>query len=334
MSRSTVDQNTQERILFAAERHPDGIPQSALQDALPDLSLEMLSNGINQLLRLCRLTVYKTLEDNQEGLKYKFVSKDDASKLRGLSMDDMLIYQLIREAKTQGVWSRDLKLRSNLQQAQVARILKILEQRTLIKAVRSVEGANRKVYMLYDLEPAREVTGGAWYTDRHLDSEFVGQAREICLQYISQMGNTTLDKIVEFIRLKNVFHVELTAEDIMSVRKWMKRDERVGFGRTREAAAIVGHRSCACCCSSRSISISPLVRFRTHFSPTGDQHAHIRREGGGSALWRSRDGRRGRGSIPASAAKHGAFGFWRRALWSLPGDSSVYSGRTSLPRNV
>ena len=31
-----------------------------------------------------------------------------------------------------------------------------------MKNVKSVQHANRKVYMLAELEPAREITGGAW----------------------------------------------------------------------------------------------------------------------------------------------------------------------------
>ena len=45
---------------------------------------------------------------------------------------------------------------------QVTKILKILEQRGLVKNVKSVQHANRKVFMLAELEPAREITGGAW----------------------------------------------------------------------------------------------------------------------------------------------------------------------------
>ena len=46
---------------------------------------------------------------------------------------------------------------------QINKCLKSLEQRKLIKAVKSVASSNRKVYMLFELEPSREITGGAWY---------------------------------------------------------------------------------------------------------------------------------------------------------------------------
>ena len=45
---------------------------------------------------------------------------------------------------------------------QINKCLKLLEQRKLIKAVKSVASSNRKVYMLFELEPSREITGGAW----------------------------------------------------------------------------------------------------------------------------------------------------------------------------
>ena len=43
-------------------------------------------------------------------------------------------------------------------------VLRELEKRQLVKAVKSVASgaSNRKVYMAYGVEPAREITGGAW----------------------------------------------------------------------------------------------------------------------------------------------------------------------------
>lgn len=47
-------------------------------------------------------------------------------------------------------------------QTAVAKILKNLENRELIKAVKSVNEGKRKIYVLWDLEPAPEITGGLW----------------------------------------------------------------------------------------------------------------------------------------------------------------------------
>ena len=61
-----------------------------------------------------------------------------------------------------GIWTKDLRKRTGLSQPIVARAIKTLESRQLIKAVKSVNYANRKYYMLFHMEPSQQVTGGAW----------------------------------------------------------------------------------------------------------------------------------------------------------------------------
>jgi len=42
------------------------------------------------------------------------------------------------------------------------KILKNLEGRQLIKSTSSISSKTRKLYLLFDLEPAKEITGGPW----------------------------------------------------------------------------------------------------------------------------------------------------------------------------
>ena len=60
----------------------------------------------------------------------------------------------------------------------------MLESRKLIKSVKSVASSNRKVYMLSELEPSREITGGAWYTEHEYDKEFIDVLRDQCLKFV------------------------------------------------------------------------------------------------------------------------------------------------------
>ena len=57
------------------------------------------------------------------------------------------------------MWTRDIKLSTNIPQHTLTKTLKILEQRNLIKSVRSVVSKSKKLYMLYDIVPAKEITG-------------------------------------------------------------------------------------------------------------------------------------------------------------------------------
>jgi DNA-directed RNA polymerase III subunit RPC6 len=42
----------------------------------------------------------------------------------------------------------------------------------------------RKMYMLSELEPSVELTGGPWYTDNELDTEFIKNLSAAILHYI------------------------------------------------------------------------------------------------------------------------------------------------------
>lgn len=40
--------------------------------------------------------------------------------------------------------------------------------------------------MLYNLEPDRSVTGGAWYSDQDFESEFVEVLNQQCFKFLEQ----------------------------------------------------------------------------------------------------------------------------------------------------
>ena len=71
-------------------------------------------------------------------------------------------------------------------QAQLARTVKTLESKKLIKSVKSVQAAKRRLYMLYDLTPDESITGGAWYSDQDFESEFVEILNRHCLKFLQQ----------------------------------------------------------------------------------------------------------------------------------------------------
>merc|ERR1712150_30103 len=145
------------------------------------------------------------------------MGQSDAIKFKGLGSEEMLVYQLIQQSGNTGMWTKDMKFHSNLQQPQITKILKALEGRKLVKSVKSVTGGNRKVYMLYELEPSRELTGGAWYTEQEFDSEFIKILRDACYRYIEKQGDATLADIAAFIQSKGFSKVDLRLEDVNSI---------------------------------------------------------------------------------------------------------------------
>lgn len=98
--------------------------------------------------------------------------------------DARLVYNTIRSAGNSGIWTKDLKKKTNLHTIVLNRTLKSLEQKQEIKAVKHVKYPTRKIYMLFNLSPSSEVTGGAWYTDQELDTDFIDSLKAACLKYI------------------------------------------------------------------------------------------------------------------------------------------------------
>jgi len=45
----------------------------------------------------------------------------------------------------------------------------------------------RKIYMLEGLEPSIALTGGPWYTDNELDTEFIQNLTDVCHKLISDI---------------------------------------------------------------------------------------------------------------------------------------------------
>ena len=49
-----------------------------------------------------------------------------------------------------------------------------------------LQASKKKVYMLYNLEPDRSVTGGAWYSEQEFESEFVEVLNQQCYKFLVQ----------------------------------------------------------------------------------------------------------------------------------------------------
>ena len=63
-------------------------------------------------------------------------------------------------------------------------MFKNLENNRYIKSIKSVKHPTRKIYMLYNLQPSIDVTGGPWFTDSELDTEFIETLLEVCWRFI------------------------------------------------------------------------------------------------------------------------------------------------------
>jgi DNA-directed RNA polymerase III subunit RPC6 len=190
---------------------------------LPHLTTEQRAHAVNALLSGTKIQLVGEDLDNP---RYRAMGREESIKMKGLGVEDILLYQVIGQAGNTGIWTRDMKQRTNLAQNKINKSLKLLEERRLVKAVRSVHNASRKVYMLSNLEPAKEITGGPWYgSDQQPDREFIAAIRHCALEYASQHPHgATAEQVASFIASTNVSHQVLSPEDIDGVLCTLKYD--------------------------------------------------------------------------------------------------------------
>ncbi|KAH7728318.1 RNA polymerase Rpc34 subunit family protein [Aphelenchoides avenae] len=98
----------------------------------------------------------------------------DESKVRleNASTEEQVVFSLIEASQSKGIWIREIRDQSGLTDTQLKRVLKQLEQRKLVKAVKAV-GTTKKCYMLFNIEADSSLTGGTFYSDGAVDSQFV-----------------------------------------------------------------------------------------------------------------------------------------------------------------
>lgn len=129
-----------ERILELCADFPEGINDKVLQNEFPNIDPKVRAKSINALLAAGKIELFK----NAKGLIYKGVSTKVS--IKGDS-EEKIVYGIIEESGNKGIWIRDIRVQSNLVQAQLTKALKALENKRLIKAVKSVNANKKKVYM-------------------------------------------------------------------------------------------------------------------------------------------------------------------------------------------
>lgn len=136
----------------------------------------------------------------------------------------------IKSSENRGIWTKDLKTRTNLHQTVLNKVLKSLEiTKKLIKSVRNVKNPTRKVYMLIGLNPSSDITGGPWFSETELDVEFINELCRVILRFIvsksfssdpekllSAMNShyPSISQIHEFIISSGITSTELGFEDV------------------------------------------------------------------------------------------------------------------------
>jgi DNA-directed RNA polymerase III subunit RPC6 len=97
-----------------------------------------------------------------------------------------MVYTLIDEARSDGIWSRTLKAKLKMHESVLKSCLKRLESKGYITDMKSVEHPNKKMYIRADLRPSDRATGGPWYTDNNLDEAFIADLEGVVFNFVKR----------------------------------------------------------------------------------------------------------------------------------------------------
>ncbi|KAG7493018.1 hypothetical protein MATL_G00020110 [Megalops atlanticus] len=214
---STDPVDIENRIKELCQQFPHGITDQVIQNDMPHVEAQQRAMAINRLLSIGQLDLLR----NSTGLLYRLKDMQTASKMKGSDNQEKLVYQIIEDAET-----------------------KNLESKKLIKAVKSVAASKKKVYMLYNLQPDRSVTGGAWYSDQDFESEFVEVLNQQCFKFLQSKAEVARDskqspmvqrnssfatshEVWKYICELGISKVELSMEDIETILNTLIYDGKV-----------------------------------------------------------------------------------------------------------
>lgn len=242
----------EETFLAFCRGQPEGGSEKAFRELHPQYSVGDVALAINELSAKGMLELAK----KGDQLVCKAVSLDALETVGSLEGDEKIVYQCIKAADNKGIWTKDLKMRTNLHQTVITKVLKSLESRKIIKAVKSVKNSTRKVYMLANLEPSQDITGGPWFSENELDTEFIEELCKVCFRYVATKsvspkaghiygpdytGYPSLDQIHRFLRDSRVTSAELGLEDVRMLLDCLMYDgviERVVWAGPRESRIV------------------------------------------------------------------------------------------------
>lgn len=197
-------------------------------------------------------------DSNEKQILFAPITEQEAKKVSNMSADEAIVYSHVEAAGREGIWTKTIKAKTNLHQHIVLRCLKSLESQSYIKSVKSVKHPTRKIYMLYHLTPSIDVTGGPWFTDSELDTDFIDSLLIVIWKFVAQktypkcfkkkgfivnglkqysypaqvitgMGSVlpTLSEINDFIVSSGITTIELTLSDVKSLCDVLEYDEKI-----------------------------------------------------------------------------------------------------------
>lgn len=188
--------------------------ESGLRKELPgrQVGKEELVKLINKALGAGHLKAAKKKRkrDGEEELCFCPGDPQKMAVAMKMSREEMLVMQLIEKAGDKGMWLRDIRNASRLQN-QVPDILEELQKRGLIKCIKTAATKRKKIYMLATLDPPHE----PFYDGQDLAVDQIMALKLHLLGHIQKLDKPCpFGEAVDYIRTSGVSKAELKPKDV------------------------------------------------------------------------------------------------------------------------
>ena len=137
---------------------------------------------INKLLADEKIIMYK--KESKKGITLLF-KLNKSTESTGDNFEKVVL-SIVENAGNKGIWTKDIRYKSNIPAIYLNKILKQMENKRLVKTVKSVSASKKKLYMLFDIEPDISVTGGTWYSNQDFEVEFVDVLNQQCFRFLDE----------------------------------------------------------------------------------------------------------------------------------------------------
>lgn len=221
-------------IMELVAAYETGISEAELSRTMLSTPVQVRMNAINALTNEGKVQLCKRGSDLiYRAITSKTSSNHSAVLNSNISLEERAVYQVVESAGSKGIWNREIRNQTKLPLNQMSKVLKNLETKKLIKAVKSVTASKKKLYMLYGLEPDKSVTGGAWYSGTEFESEYVQILHEQCYNFVKRKLVTasgpddfvesrdsslvSSSEVKDYIDNLKISNVKLTQQDIEMV---------------------------------------------------------------------------------------------------------------------
>lgn len=232
-----------EDILNILAKHSDGLSDSEF-DKLIELPRDEKTDLLNSLLAEGRITLFQR---NDGEFMYKYQSKEKAEKYKELTSSEVPIYQLLEEATDRGLTTKEIKDKTGITTAKINKILGSMENKGLIKAFKSIQGKKRKVFMLSEIEPSTEITGGIWYSELEFNKQLIDTLCEKCIEFIRKKNTATRKEITLHIRSLGMLQGAIKEEEVQSILNILQFDDKIEVVKNRieiiESALSAGNKA-------------------------------------------------------------------------------------------